>query len=89
MRREKFGQHSGQRAFTSYGGFGCQRVVTDCRLFLGTINTVMPWQPLMGVVQRYWPKQEDSRRSAKPILWILKLCFLQIWCNLSDAQTEE
>ena len=53
MRGEKFGQHSGQRTLTSYGGFGCQRVVGDRRPFLRIINTMMPWQALMELVQHH------------------------------------
>jgi len=89
MRGEKFEQHSGQRTFASCGGFDCRRQVTDRHRFLRSMNAVMPWGALMELVEPYYPKDEGPGRPAKPLLWMLKLYFLQIWWNLSDRQTEQ
>ncbi len=57
--------------------------------FLQTMNQVMPWQELCRLVEPFYPKAEGPGRRPKPLLWMLKLYFLQIWYSLSDPQTEE
>ena len=53
------------------------------------MNQVMPWQELCRLVEPFYPKREGPGRRPKPLLWMLKLYFLQIWYSLSDPQTEE
>jgi hypothetical protein len=89
MRGEKFEQLSGQKTFASCSGFDCRRKTTRRHLFLQTMNQIMPWQALVELVEPYWPKQDGPGRPTKPLLWMLKLYFLQIWFHLSDPQTEE
>jgi len=49
----------------------------------------MPWQELIRLVEPFYPKADGPGRPPKPLLWMLKLYFLQIWYGLSGPQTEE
>ncbi len=88
MRKEKFEQLAGQRTFAAVG-FDQRRKPTRRHEFLRTMNRIMPWAELIRLVDPYYPKQNGPGRPTKPLLWMLKLYFLQIWFHLSDPQTEE
>ncbi len=77
-----------QRTFAT-AGFDRRRKTTRRHQFLQTMNQVMPWQELCRLVEPFYPKGEGPGRRPKPLLWMLKLYFLQIWYSLSDPQTEE
>ncbi|GAB6188037.1 hypothetical protein JCM17478_35390 [Thermopirellula anaerolimosa] len=49
----------------------------------------MPWQGLVKLVEPFYPKSDQPGRPVKPLIWMLKLYFLQIWYGLSDPRTEE
>ncbi|MCS7304897.1 MAG: IS5 family transposase [Thermoguttaceae bacterium] len=88
MRGEHIEQQHGQKTFASLG-FDQRRKATRRHAFLRSMNRVMPWEDLARLVEPYYPTQEGPGRPAKPLGWMLKLYFLQIWWNLSDPQTED
>jgi len=70
-------------------GFDVMRKPTRRHDFLRMMNQVMPWRELMNLVEPFYPKSDGPGRPVKPLIWMLKLYFLQIWYKLSDPQTEE
>ncbi len=70
-------------------GFDVMRKPTRRQRFLQMMHTVMPWQELMSLVEPFYPKGDGPGRPVKPLIWMLKLYFLQIWYALSDPLTEE
>lgn len=69
--------------------FDVKRKATRRHRFLQTMKDVMPWQELMKLVEPFYPKPERPGRPVTPLIWMLKLYFLQIWYGLSDPQAEE
>jgi len=79
---------SSQRTLAT-GGFDVMRKPTRRHEFLRMMNRVMPWQGLVKLVEPFYPKSDQPGRPVKPLIWMLKLYFLQIWYGLSDPRTEE
>lgn len=79
---------SSQRTLAT-GGFDVMRKTTRRHEFLRMMNRVMPWQGLVKLVEPFYPKSDQPGRPVKPLIWMLKLYFLQIWYGLSDPRTEE
>ena len=77
-----------QATFASLG-FDVHRRPTRKHEFLRRMNQVIPWEELVREVEPYYPKGEGRGRPAKPLIWMLKLYFLQLWHGLSDPQTED
>ena len=77
-----------QPTFASVG-FDIYRRPTRKHEFLRRMNRVIPWEELAKEVQPYYPKKEGLGRPAKPLIWMLKLYFLQLWYGLSDPATED
>jgi len=60
------------------------------RTFLGQINQMVHWEPLVEVIEKYYTKGKASTgRKAYPALLLLKMSLLQTWYNLSDYAVEE
>lgn len=70
-------------------GFDVMRKSTRRHEFLRMMHKVMPWAALAEIVEPCYPQSEGPGRPAKPLIWMLKLYFLQVWYALSDPQTEE
>ncbi|MBC7353242.1 MAG: IS5 family transposase [Thermogutta sp.] len=70
-------------------GFDVMRKSTRRHRFLQMMDKIMPWQELIDIVKPFYPNNEGPGRPAKPLIWMLKLYFLQIWYALSDSLTEE
>lgn len=70
-------------------GFDVMRKCTRRHRFLQLMDQIMPWQELIDIVKPFYPNNEGPGRPAKPLIWMLKLYFLQIWYALSDPLTEE
>jgi len=70
-------------------GFDVMRKSTQRHRFLQLMDKIMPWQELIDTVNPFYPNNEGPGRPAKPLIWMLKLYFLQIWYALSDPLTEE
>jgi len=49
----------------------------------------MPWQELIDIIRLFYPNNEGPGRPARPLIGMLKLYFLQIWCALSESVTQE
>lgn len=56
-------------------------------MFFREMKTAMPWHRLVELVEPYYPKESNSGRPVPPLLWMLKLYFVQLWFRLSDLQT--
>lgn len=56
--------------------------------FLGEMDAVIPWKPLLKVIQPHYPKAGNGRRPME-LETMLRIYFLQIWFNLSDPGAEE
>ena len=78
-----------QQRTLAMAGFDVMRKTTRRHEFLRLMNKVMPWKQLIELVEPFYPKGDGRGRPPKPLLWMLKLYFLQIWYGLSDPQTEE
>ncbi len=70
-------------------GFDMYRRPTRKHEFLRRMNQVIRWEELAKEVEPYYPKHEGPGRPAKPLIWMLKLYFLQLWYGLSDSQAED
>jgi len=70
-------------------GFDVMRKPTRRHEFLQMMNRVMPWAELMKIIEPFYPKSGVPGRPVKPLLWMVKLFYLQLWYSLSDPQTEE
>lgn len=77
-----------QRTFAKVR-FDVMRKTTRRHEFLQMMKRVMPWDELMRLVEPFYPKSEGPGRPVKPLLWMIKLYFLQVWYSLSDPQSEE
>lgn len=69
--------------------FDVYRKPTKREMFLTEIERTVPWRELMALVEPYYLKTGQPGRAVTPLIWMLKLYFLQIWYGLSDLQTEE
>lgn len=70
-------------------GFDILRKATPRHIFLREMKAVMPWQKLVKLVEPFYPKEGGPGRPVTPLIWMLKLYFLQIWYGLSDPETED
>lgn len=77
-----------QLTFAS-AGFDVYRRPMRRAKFLREMNQAMPWQALMALIEPFYPKEGQPGRPVTPLIWMIKLYFLQIWFSLSDPQTEE
>jgi IS5 family transposase len=57
--------------------------------FLAQMNTVMPWQKLIALIEPVYPQGEGAARPPVGLERMLRIHFLQHWFNLSDPAVEE
>jgi IS5 family transposase len=57
--------------------------------FLAQMNTVMPWQKLIALIEPVYPQREGAGRPPVGLERMLRIHFLQHCFNLSDPAVEE
>ena len=62
---------------------------TRRELFLAEMETVVPWQELLGVVEPHYPRIGGRGRPPVGLALMLRIYFLQQWFALSDRQMED
>lgn len=62
--------------------------VTRRERFLAEMNAVIPWNRLVGLIERHYPKAGRGRQPFG-LETMLRIYFLQLWFNLSDPQAED
>ncbi|MGS2724286.1 IS5 family transposase [Porticoccus sp. GXU_MW_L64] len=70
-------------------GFEKHRKKTRKERFLEDMNTIIPWEGLVGAVEPFYPKPKGAGRRPIGIERMLRIYFLQHWFNLSDPAAEE
>ena len=76
-------QHSLTDSFEKY------RKKTRKEQFLEEMETIIPWQGLVDVIEPYYPKPEGAGRRPIGVERMLRIYFLQHWFHLSDPAAEE
>lgn len=61
---------------------------TRREMFLGEMDRVIPWDELMKVVRKHYPKAGNGRRPM-PLERMLRIYFMQQWYGLSDPGMED
>ena len=61
---------------------------TKRELFLGEMDTAVPWAALLGLIEPHYPKAGKGRRPY-PLEVMLRIYFLQQWYQLSDPGAED
>jgi len=56
--------------------------------FLEEMNQVIPWEELLQVIKRYYPKAGNGRQPM-PVERMLRIYFMQQWYGLSDPAMED
>ncbi len=81
------GDEMNQRTLT---GFEKYTKVTRRAQFLSDMQTVVPWEKLIGLVRPLYPRLgEQGGRPPIPLERMLRVYCLQLWFNLSDPAVEE
>ena len=62
--------------------------VTRREQFLAEMDTVIPWDRLLALIEPYYPKAGRGRQPLG-LEKMLRIYFLQQWFNLSDPQAED
>ena len=62
---------------------------TRRELFLAEMETVVPWQELLGVVEPHYPRIGGRGRPPVGLASMLRIYFLQHWFALSDRRRED
>jgi IS5 family transposase len=63
-----------------------KKKVTRREAFLSEMDAVVPWRCLLALIEPHDPK---GGRPPMPLETMLRVCFLQNWCALSDPMAEE
>ena len=66
-----------------------QRKPTRRERFLGEMDQVVPWKPLLALIEPHYPKSGKPGRPPYPLATMLRIHFLQQWYALSDPAMEE
>lgn len=53
------------------------------------MKAAIPWGKLVNVVEQFYPKEGGPGRPVRPLIWMLKVYFLQIWYRLLDPEAED
>jgi len=71
--------------------YGNRRRVSRRESFLETMDTTIPWDVWVGLIEpHYYPGGAGKKgRKAKPIATMLRMYLLQVWFSLSDEGVEE
>lgn len=56
--------------------------------FLGEMDAVIPWQPILGLIEPHYPKAGQGTQPM-PMERMLRIHFMQQWFNLSDPAMED
>ena len=64
------------------------RRATKRDVFLATMNEIVPWQALCGVIEPHYPKPGNGRPPIG-LERMLRMYFVQHWFNLADEACEE
>jgi IS5 family transposase len=76
----------------SFAGTGFEKYGRKTRRerFLEEMNTAVPWQALIGVIEPYYPKEgRQGGRPPRGLETMLRIHLLQHWFNLSDPGVED
>ncbi|HLS00724.1 MAG TPA: IS5 family transposase [Beutenbergiaceae bacterium] len=81
---------SGQPSFTDIE-YGQRRRVSKREEFLSQMNSTIPWDTWVEVIEPYYYEDAPGKRGrkAKPIQTMLRMYLLQVWFNLSDEGVED
>ena len=77
-----------QLTFGDAEGLG-KRKQTRRELFLAEMDHVVPWKPLLALIEPHYPKLGRPGRQPYPLETMLRIHFLQQWYALSDPAMEE
>jgi IS5 family transposase len=75
-----------QQTFAA-GDFERFRKPTRREQFLAEMVKVLPWDQLCKRIEPFYPKAGNGRPPVG-LEWMLRICFLQRWFNLSDRGAE-
>jgi IS5 family transposase len=76
-----------QRTLAGFEKYG---KVTRRAQFLADMESVMPWDKLIGLIRPHYPTMgEQGGRPPIPLERMLRVYCLQLWFNLSDPDVEE
>ena len=62
--------------------------VTRRERFLGEMDGVMPWRPILSIIEPHYPKAGNGTQPL-PLERMLRIYFMQQWFNLSDPAAED
>jgi IS5 family transposase len=62
--------------------------VTRRERFLGEMDRVVPWQPILALIEPHYPKAGNGTQPM-PMERMLRIYFMQQWFNLSDPAMED
>ena len=77
-----------QLTFGDAEGLG-KRKRTRKEIFLDEMEQVVPWAPLLALIEPHYPKLGRPGRQPYPLATMLRIHFLQQWYALSDPAMEE
>ncbi len=76
-----------QRTFASVA-WSQKGKVTRRERFLAEMDTVIPWDRLITLIEPHYPKAGNGRQPLG-LEKMLRISFMQQWFNLSDPQAED
>jgi IS5 family transposase len=85
---EEIGMKQQTLAMAADLGFESYRKPTRRDEFLATMNTIVPWPALCGVIEPHYPKAGNGRPPIG-LERMLRIHFIQHWFNLADLACEE
>ncbi len=68
--------------------YDSKKKTTRRERFLGEMDSVIPWEELLKIVRRKYPKKGNGRQPM-PVERMLRIYFLQQWYGLSDPAMED
>lgn len=77
------------RQQTLSSGFEKHRKRTRKEIFLGEMDSIIPWKKLTQVIAPHYPNPKGAGRRPVGVERMLRIYFLQHWFNLSDPGAEE
>ena len=69
--------------------FAAKKKQTRREKFLTEMAAVVPWAALEAVIEPHYPKAGRRGGQPKPLGAMLRICFMQQWCALSDPGMED
>ena len=76
-----------QNTFSSLE-FKGKKKETKKEIFLNAMESLIPWNEWLSVVEKVYPKAGNGRRPIEMEV-MLRMYLVQIWFNLSDETTED